>query len=152
MGGSANASVPFSSFGFKVSVSIDGNMALFQEVSGLSAQIAVEDVVEGGRNNTTRKMIGAASYSNITLKRGLCDASMFDWINSFINPSGGKPGKRLDGTIELLGDDAKTVVKKFSFTNGIPVKWDGPSLSVMSDAIATETLEIAHEGLKVEKG
>jgi hypothetical protein len=33
--------------------------------------------------------------------------------------------------------------------NAIPVKWDGPTLNVMQDAIATETLVIAIEGLSV---
>lgn len=140
------SSVPFGSFGFKVIVSAGEGMACFQEVSGLSAQLNVEDVVEGGRNNTTRKLIGVASYSNITLKRGLCSDSMFQWIKSYIE---GNFKERLCGTIQILGDDGKKVVKQFKFKNGIPVKWDGPSLSVSSDAIATESLEIAHEGLEL---
>jgi phage tail-like protein len=147
---SGNNSVPFGSFGFKVLVTLgDGKdskgTACFQEVSGLSASLNVEDVVEGGRNNTTRKMIGVASFSNITLKRGLCSDTMFKWIKSYIE---GNFTQRMSGCIQLLGDDGKPV-KEFKFKNGIPVKWDGPSLSVSSDAIATESLEIAHEGLEL---
>lgn len=137
--------IPFGSFGFKVEISIDDKIACFQEVSGLSASVKTEDIVEGGVNWTTRKIITGASYSNIVLKRGLCNNSMFEWIDGFIT---GKNIKRLSGNIKLLGDDGKTV-KVFHFEHGIPVKWDGPSLSVTNDTIATETLEIAHEGLFV---
>ncbi|MCL2325080.1 MAG: phage tail protein [Proteobacteria bacterium] len=139
---------PYGSFGFKVVVKVDGADApigYFQEVSGLSVQINVQDVVEGGLNDTTRKLIGNASYTNITLKRGVCDKGMFAWIEKFLQ--GGKI-TRLDGSIELLDDSGATKLT-YTFKKGIPVKWDGPSLSVMQDAIATETLEIAHEGLKI---
>lgn len=145
--------VPFGSFGFKVELQIaDGglmSLACFQEVSGLSVQLNVTDVVEGGVNNTTHKLIGNASYSNIVLKRGLCDAQMFYWISSFVNHTGG-PLKRMTGYISIL-DDAGEVVHKYKFVNAFPVKWDGPSLNVMQDAIATESLELAHEGLTIEQ-
>ena len=137
--------VPYGSFGFKVEVSIDDKIACFQEVSGLSANIKVDDYAEGGVNWTTRKLISGASYSNIILKRGLCSNSMFSWINGFLT---GNDIKRIDGNIKLLDDNGK-VVKTFHFERGVPVKWEGPTLNVMNDSIATETLEIAHEGLKV---
>jgi len=139
---------PYGSFGFKVIVKVGGGdtaIGYFQDVSGLSVQINVQDVVEGGRNDTTRKLIGNASYSNITLKRGVCDKGMFDWIDTFLK--GGKL-TRLSGRIELLDDSGATKLT-YKFKDGIPVKWDGPALSVMQDAIATESLEIAHEGLEV---
>ena len=137
--------VPYGSFGFKVEVSIDNNIACFQEVSGLSVSINTTDVVEGGLNSTTRKLINGTSYPNIVLKRGLCSNSMYEWINGFVT---GSNIKRLSGDIRLL-DDKGNAVKVFRFTRGIPVKWTGPTLNVMDDNIATETLEIAHEGLTV---
>lgn len=137
--------IPYGSFGFKVEVSIDDKIACFQEVSGLSVSINTTDIVEGGANNTTRKLINGTSYSNIVLKRGLCSNSMYEWIEGFVT---GNNIKRLSGDIKLLNDSGK-VVKIFRFERGIPVKWEGPTLNVMNDSIATETLEIAHEGLTV---
>ncbi|MBR4986006.1 MAG: phage tail protein [Proteobacteria bacterium] len=148
---------PFGSFGFKVELSAGGdggtNHGCFQEVSGISAQLNVTDLVEGGANHTTHKLINNASYSNITLKRGLCDVGLFKWIDGFIN---GGTGSRMNGTITIYGDavdrDGKhKPVQVIKFKNAIPVKWDGPALNVSQDAIATETLELAHEGLTVSR-
>jgi len=141
----ANQSIPMNSFGFRVK--IDGtDMGMFQEVSGLSVTLNVTDLQEGGLNNTTHKLIDGVSFSNVTLKRGLCTSeSMFGWIKEAI--TGGIP-KRRNVTIEVLGDDRQPV-KTFILLNALPAKWDGPSLNVMQDSIATETLELAHEGLTI---
>lgn len=141
--------VPFGSFGFKVKVEgVQGEWGCFQEVNGLSAQLSTEDLVEGGVNYTTHKLLGHASYSNVTLKRGLCNSTMYGWIRGIIDGSG-LSESRMTVTISIL-DDAGNEVKKFKLNRAIPVKWDGPSLSVMQDGIATESLEFAHEGLSVE--
>lgn len=136
--------IPLTSFGFKVEIDIDDKMACFQEVSGLSIQINTEDFIEGGLNTTTHKLITGITYPNIILKRGLCNTSMYSWINNFISGN----IIRLNGDIKLL-DSNNNIAKTFHFIRGIPVKWTGPTLNVMTDNIATETLEIAHEGLSV---
>jgi phage tail-like protein len=141
----ANQSIPMNTFGFKVKVG-DEELGLFQEVSGLSVQLNVTDLKEGGVNNTTHKLIDGVSFSNVTLKRGLCSAgSMFGWIAKAIN---GDVPERRTVTITMLGDDGKPV-KTFTLQNALPVKWDGPSLNVMQDSIATESLELAHEKLTI---
>ena len=146
-GATPNNLAPFGAFGFKVVLStLNGEqMGLFQEVSGLSVQVSVTDLVEGGVNDRTHKIIGNATYSNIVLKRGLFNRNFFDWITSI-----SKKGKIKRDTlkIEILGDDMKTVMA-YKCDRVVPVKWDGPSLNVMSDAIATESLELAHEGIEI---
>lgn len=136
---------PFGAFAFRVKV--DGKeVGLFQEVSGLSAQIEVQDLAVGGLNTTTLKLAGPASYPNLSLKRGFCVTTMMDWFESY-RAGSGNTRKRLSGTIEMLGDDGAPVMT-WAFVNGIPTKWDGPQLSVSQNAIAIESLEIAHEGLQ----
>lgn len=141
------AGVPLGSFGFKVLVnSKEGTLGCFQEVSGLSASVNVTDLVVGGMNDRTKKLLGNATYSNVTLKRGLCDSTMFAWINDVIR---GGVIERKTITIKMLdeeGNDAAVCKLK----EAVPVKWDGPTLGVMQDGIATESLELAHEGLTFE--
>lgn len=137
---------PFGAYGFKVVLNtLSGEqMGLFQEVSGLSVQVSVTDLVEGGVNNKTHKLLGNTTYSNIVLKRGLFNRTFFDWIKDVSN------GKVTRETLEIqiLGDDLKPVMT-YKCDRAVPVKWDGPSLNVTSDAIATESLEFAHEGLEL---
>jgi phage tail-like protein len=37
-------------------------------------------------------------------------------------------------------------------TNAFPIKWTGPNLNAGSNQIATESLEIVHEGLDMTAG
>ena len=140
--------IPVNSFGFKVL--IDGKeLGLFQEVSGLSVQVNVTDLAEGGLNTSTHKLIEGVSYSNVTLKRGLCDASgLYTFILPAIN---GEIDKLRIGTVTIISlDESGNEGMKYELKDAVPVKWDGPSLNVMQDSIATETLELAHEGLTVK--
>ncbi len=136
----ADNSDPFGTFAFKVDV--DGVAAgYFQEVSGLSAQIEVVEVEEGGRNWTTRKLVGQGKFPNLVLKRGFCTGTLLDAVTKF---HGDK--RRLSGNIVMYSNAGKEIAR-WRFVNGIPVKWDGPQLNVGQNAIAVESLEIAHEGL-----
>ncbi|MFA5625553.1 MAG: phage tail protein [Bradymonadales bacterium] len=144
----ANRVDPLAAYGFKVTLSVagvSGDGAMFQEVSGLGVNVEIQDIVEGGLNHTTRKIMGNATYPNLVFKRGLCSRDMFAWLSSYIS----SPVKeRISGTIAILGDDNQPAMT-YSFSGGLPVKWDGPQLGVGQNAIAMETLEIAHEGLRL---
>lgn len=133
---------PFSSFNFKVEICNDGKqLALFQEVTGISASIETIDLKEGGVNNTTRKLIGHTSYGNVTLKRGLVDTEFIQWINDVIN--GNIYRKDI---IVTINDDTGEYIS-YKLLNTLPVKWEGPNLNVMNDSIAVESLELSVEGL-----
>lgn len=133
---------PFSSFNFKVEICDDGKqLALFQEVTGISAYIETIDLKEGGANNTTHKLIGHTSYGNVTLKRGLVDTEFIQWINDVIN--GNIYRKDI---IVTINDDTGEYIS-YKLLNTLPVKWECPNLNVMNDSIAVESLELAVEGL-----
>ena len=115
----------------------------FSEVSGLDASIGLYEYNEGGVNDRVHKFTGRASYSNIVLKRGVgLSAGLWEWYQSFVNGE----GVAKDGLI-LLANDLRIPIKIWTFSNGIPVKWTGPTLNAMSSAVAIESLEIAHEKL-----
>ena len=139
--------VPLGAFGFKVSIGSDNEKeGMFQEVSGLGIQINVTDMPEGGENSYSHKVLGNATYPDVTFKRGLINDNMFNWIKSCAGGAGQIERKNI--MIEIMKDDYSTG-KKYILKNAVPVKWDGPSLNVMSDAIATESLTVAIEGLEL---
>ena len=115
----------------------------FSEVSGLDATIGIYEYHEGGVNDRVHKFPDRASYSNIVLKRGISiTTDLWEWHQSFVNGE----GVVKDGLI-VLANDLGIPVKIWTFSNGIPVKWSGPSLNAMTSAVAIESLEIAHEKL-----
>ncbi|MCO7223330.1 phage tail protein [Pleionea sp. CnH1-48] len=116
----------------------------FSEVSGLDASIGIYEHLEGGVNDRVHKFADRASYSNITLKRGVgLSEDLYLWHQDFIKGE----GAARNGLI-VLANDLGIPIKVWTFFNGIPVKWTGPEFNAMTSAIAVESLEIAHE--KVE--
>lgn len=136
---------PYGAFGFTVKLS-EGpeQIACFQDVTGLSASVEVTDFQEGGVNNTTHKIIGHASYGNVTFKRGLVDTLFFSWISDVINGT----IKRKDIIVAINKDDNSKGVS-YKLFRALPIKWTGPPLSVMQDSIAVESLEVSVEGIEI---
>jgi phage tail-like protein len=137
---------PLPVFCFKVSFTAGISMtadAFFKSVGGLKYEIETVPVKEGGMNNTTWQLLGSTKWSNIVMRRGFTkDSKLLEWRNSWL----GKVGTRATGTIELLDTALKTQAK-WTFHNGLPVKWEISELDASKSEIAIETLEIAHEGL-----
>lgn len=122
-------------------------VAGFSECSGLDASVEVIEYREGGLNEYVRKFPSRASFSNITMRRGVVYRydELWNWHNDFVQ---GK-GKRKDGLI-VLQDSTGRGLKIWKFRRGVPLKWSGPALNATSNAVALESLEISHEGLLFE--
>ena len=57
----------------------------FQEVSGLTAEIAVEELPVGGENRFTYRLPSRAKYANLILKRGMLnDSGLIDWFKDAV--------------------------------------------------------------------
>jgi phage tail-like protein len=148
---------PLMGFNFRISLIDDssqlkaamGGVGLiiggFTECTGLDASMAIEDYMEGGENTYVHKFPGRISWGNITLKRGITlSEELWNWHYSFVQ---GK-GKRRDGLI-VLQNELQMPLKTWVFKSGLPVKWTGPSFNASQNAVAIETMEIAHEGVKL---
>ena len=60
--------------------------AASREVSGLDREVQVEDFREGGVNDYTHKLATVTKYQNLTLKRGLADATeLWQWHQDVVN-------------------------------------------------------------------
>jgi len=126
-------------------VEIDGaKQAVFTEVGGVTLEVAVEDVEEGGNNSFVHRLPGRCKFGNLTLKRGLATSNeFFKWS---LDVAQGK-FTRKNLSIILYNVDG-TEFMRWTFTNAYPVKWTGPQFKSDDSATAIETVELAHEGLK----
>lgn len=119
-------------------------MADFQSAKGLGAQLEVTAYAEGGVNGFVHQLPVRHSWTNITLERGVVrDVGLWDWYVAGLSQA---LGARRDGSLLLRAPDG-AIVKSWSFRAGLVVAWNGPELGATEDAIAVESVEIAHHGL-----
>lgn len=131
-------------------VHIDGlEIGAFTEVSGLSVEVEVEELSEGGHNQFVHKLPGRMKWPNIVLKRGVTESdSLFEWLNRSSGDGFAGAGNKLErceGEIVLV-DAARKPVRRWQFAGAYAVRWNGPTLAASSTDLATEELEIAHDG------
>ncbi|HTT39052.1 MAG TPA: phage tail protein [Burkholderiales bacterium] len=127
----------------------------FQECTGLDIEMDVQELIEGGRNDSTVRLVGRGKFSNIVLKRGMLfpddgtvNSELWGWLQGIL--SGVRPVARYNGIIEVLSPDRNDTVATWTFDRGLPSKIAGPQLNAKTGEIAIEELTIAHEGLRLQ--
>ena len=116
----------------------------FSEVTGLGADLEVLAHPEGGRNDYVHQLPVRHSYPKIVLSRGMVrDPGLFFWYQAGLTQS---IGARRDGAIILLTAGGIPALG-WIFRGGLAAGWKGPQLKAGENAVAVESIEIAHEGL-----
>ncbi len=135
---------------FHYSVDWGGSQLAFTEVTGLKFEGEVIEYRDGlSPEYSTVKMPGLEKYGNIMLKRGvLADGNKYvDWLNEIkLN----KP-RRQDIIISLL-NEAHEPVMTWKVHNAWPTRITSPDVNGSSNEVTIEILELAHEGISIEKG
>lgn len=131
---------------------VDGmEIGQFLEVSGLSVEVEVEPVTEGGENHFVHKLPGRMSWPNITLKRGVIRSdNLFEWLAASSGNGYAGNGSKLErrsAAITLLARDG-TRLRAWNLADAFAVRWVGPTFSATTNDAATEELEIAHHGFE----
>ena len=132
---------------FAFQLEIDGvTRAGFSEVGGLTYDADVVDYREGqDSGGAVRKPPAPGSPGRITLKRGVtADRSLWDWRRGVVDGQ----TRRAPGAIIRL-DAARRPLQRWTFQAGWPARWEGPDFDAGGNEVTIETLEIAHEGLRV---
>ena len=139
---------PVPKFYFIVNFGEEIENVKFQEVSGLDVEAQVIEYRHGDSPVfSSQKMPGLAKVGNVTLKKGIFakDNQFFDWYNTVkMNTL-----KRVPVTIKLL-DEKGNATMTWTLQNAWPTKITGTDLKSDGNEVAVETIEIAHEGLKIE--
>lgn len=131
---------------FKVSLP-SGSLGSFREIAGIGVEVETMDYAEGGNNEFVHRLPVRLKFQNVVLKRGIThQRALLDWFNQ--TRQHGVEAKWGVVTVTLMGPKGESV-QTWAFKEAYPVKWTGPTLNATSNAIATETLEIAHAGMTV---
>ena len=126
----------------------DKNEMKFQEISGLDMEAQPIEYRHGdSKEFSTIKMPGLKKSSNVTMKKGIfkSDNKFWDWFNQIkMNTI-----KRIPVTISLLDEEGKPTMV-WTLANAWPTKITGTDLKSDGNEVAVESIEIAHEGIKIE--
>lgn len=133
---------------YRFEVEVDGLViAGFTEVSGLQGETEYEEYHEGGVNSFTYRFPKKTSFPPLVLKRGMTDnIDLWYWYDNVVNGY----VRRKNGSVILIDQSGHSVCR-WNFFDAYPVKWIGPDLNASQSAVAVETLELVHNGLKLIK-
>jgi len=128
---------------FKVVVGdSDEHVGVFLEVNGLGLDWQTESYSEGGRNDFVYELRTRVKHPHLKLKSGVTNQStLLDWVLG----RGRLTGPQNMRIIFMTANGS--ILRTFAFIQAVPVRWTGPNGNVGANAVATETLEIAHRGL-----
>lgn len=120
----------------------------FQEVSGLDAQSEEIKYRHGNSKDFSPiKMPGLKKFSNVTMKKGTFkgDNKFWDWFSKIqMNTI-----ERTSVVISLLDEKGEDAVV-WTLSNAWPTKVSATDLKSEDNNVAIESIEIVHEGLKIE--
>ncbi len=136
---------PFTGFHFKASfLGLPGEKPVdvrFKNISGLSMSMNTEPLSEGGENRFQHKLPVRASYTDITLKRGLfSNTGLYNWCKEAIEKFDFMP---LTVLISLL-DETNQPTFSWRVFNAIPVKWELSEFNADSNEVVIESIVLSY--------
>lgn len=149
------SAVPFTAFNFAVEIVRDGGAsplvsAAFAECDGLEMTMEVKTIREGGSNDRQVRLAGPAAFGQLTLKRGMTDASFELW--QWMGDSIADPSLRAEAEVVLFAADGSTERARVVLERCLPVKLKAPALNGKDGAVAVEELQLAYERFTVKRG
>ena len=113
----------------------------FQEVSGLGAEVTLEEFKEGGLNEYVHRMPTGAKYGNLVLRRGMFnDSEVAKWCRKAIEDF---QFETTTVKVTLL-NEAHESLASWNFIRAYPVKWSISDFKAQDNALVIESLELAY--------
>ena len=137
-------------FHFRVSfgAGTDDGDTRFQEISGLTAEVSLEEYHEGGLNVHAHRLPTGTKFNNLVLKRGyMVSTAIEKWCRNAVELFVFEPK---DVDVVLL-DEKHQPIAQWSFAGAYPVKWSLSDLKAQDNAIAIESMELAFKSFRQVK-
>jgi len=118
----------------------------FHEVTGLSAEMTIEELPEGGENRYSHKLPLKAKFPNLVLKRALSPlpSIISKWAEDAIYNMEFTPCTII---VSLL-NESHVPVKNWCFYGAYPVKIHATDLKAQENSVVVEALELVYQYAK----
>lgn len=132
---------------FRVVLDSGLNLGNWSKCDGLSVEFDIFEYKEGGENSFIHRIPGRAKYQNLKLTRPVNHDSgkVATWIARMKHAGMNKEVKRDTAAVSAL-DPQGNPIATWNLEGVYPVRWNGPTLDISNNQVATETLELAHNG------
>ncbi|MBW2938155.1 phage tail protein [Aureisphaera sp. CAU 1614] len=131
--------------GFYFSLNVDGEEIAFKEVSGLSHEMGIEEVENGGENRFIHRIPKTAEYQNLVLQRAIVNSNsqFLNWCKTAFSSAfdQGITPKDINVT---LHDSEGQILMRWNFFNAYPVKFEISELRSQQNEVPLETVELAY--------
>lgn len=138
---------PPAAFYFKVVFAATGGLAdtSFQEVSGITSEMEIETVEEGGENRFKHQLPKGVKHPNLVLKRGITgiDSPLAIWCKSVLELGFALPVVAMPVTVFLM-NEASIPIRGWLFGNAYPVKWEVDGFNSTKNEVAIEKIELSY--------
>ena len=125
-------------------VVVDGiDLGAWSSCDGLKVDFGLKEIKVGGTNDYKVYLPDRVNYPHLVLKRAMTakdSGKVMSWLRSMVDATEG-------GTATItLRDSHNATVSEWTFANARPASWKGPTLTATGKEVATEILELVHEG------
>ncbi len=123
----------------------------FQEVSGLTVDIELEELRDGAEPHFSYKFPKRIKYQNLVLKRGMLkNSALISWfedaMDSYFNIAN-YSFSPCTIYIQLQNENGDPV-SSWQVNNAFPVKWQISEFKANANEVVVETLEFAYQNFK----
>lgn len=113
----------------------------FQKVSGISAEVQLETVNEGGQNLYSHRLPNKVSYNNLVLERGYAIGSPLNFeFNFALSQFKFYPSNVLVTLFSEIG----VPLGAWMYLKAYPVKWSVSDLDAQANSVVVDTMELAY--------
>jgi phage tail-like protein len=128
--------------------------ASFSDCDGLELTMDVKTIREGGNNTAQIRMVGAANYGQVTLKRGMTQTSfdLWDWFDAqqHATPRQLRSDFRGEAKVILLSPDRKERAR-YILRKCLLTKLKAPPMNAKDGIVAIEEMQLTYESLTIEQ-
>jgi phage tail-like protein len=133
---------------FYFTVALSGSLVAdmaFSEVSGISTEIELEAVPEGGENRFVHQLPKAIKHGNLELKRGIATmlSPLVLWCKDTLE---GEFASRIvpQTVVVMLRGGHGEPLRAWLFNDAYPVKWSVDGFSAIKNEVAIEHIALAY--------
>lgn len=119
------------------------DLGAWSSCDGLKVDFGLKEIKVGGNNECKVYLPDRLNYPRLVLKRAMSardSGQVMTWLRSMVDATDG------DTATITLRDSHNEMVSEWTFLSVRPSSWKGPTLSATGKEVATETLELVHEG------